>query len=204
MNLRNQISLTLLTTASSYFNLTAQNKSDLKAIDFYQVNSTKLGNTWQLIKTNDSTFKIHWSSNNIARETTSEFDSFLSERFHLVMENADFIALRAGTGSDTWFDVYLPLKAKEKEFSLQNSLAYDDKNNFVAVEEIGDTIMQIVNLKTKKRQPIIEKPNSCSSAFNHYCIKSVSFSNGILLYKWITPNNIDNDKYVEKKVIVQI
>jgi hypothetical protein len=197
MKLRTKISLTLLMITSS-FHLMAQ------AIDFYKINSTKFGNSWQLIKTSDSTFKIQWTSNSRIKETTSEFETHLSERFHVVMENADFIALRAERGSDAWFDIYLPLNENEPAFSLENPLAYDEINNFVAVEELGDTILKIINLKTKHEQPIIEKSNPCSSAFNHYCINSISFSNGSLHYKWTTPNKIDSNKYVEKKVIIKI
>jgi hypothetical protein len=176
----------------------------LKLLD--KQNITPKGNYYNLKLSSDSTFVIEWSNGNEKRVTEMDFPlSPLIERFHLGWENDKFIALRAWTGSDWWFDLFLPLGSDSSEFSIGNVLTFDKNQNLVVNEYASaDTIMAIHNLVSKTTQFIIEK-NRCESALTHYCIDSIAFTKNGLYYRWTLPHKLDDHKkYFERKVVVKI
>jgi len=167
--------------------------------------STKLGNYFKLTIATDSTCKIEWGNSKIKRLTDDDYHFHIARRFSLEWENADFLVLRAWTGTGAWFSLVLPLDSLTSESTIGNTLARNEKRNLIVAEQFmgTDTIMCILNLKTKQTQYIIDKAK-CET-FYHSCLDTVFFSDKKLYYKWSTPHKfMDNPKTAERKLEVKI
>ncbi|MGZ4851127.1 MAG: hypothetical protein ACXV2C_07090, partial [Candidatus Bathyarchaeia archaeon] len=109
------------------------------------------------------------------------------------------------TGTNAWTNVVLPLNQKEQPQAFGNGLWFDQKNNYFVTEEVGDTIMAVHNLKTRKEQVIVEKGRPCESVINSACIDTVSIRDNVLYYKWVTPRlDITPSSKVETRVRLKI
>ena len=170
-----------------------------------KIESTPLGNYFILTLATDSTCKLEWGNKKIKRQSTRDYFFNEARRLHLDWENNEFLVLKVGQGSDTWINIFLPLDNGEQEQVIGNALTKDkDKNLVVAEYPSSDTTMIIHNLKTKEVQYIIET-NKCGSAFNHYCIDTITFTNKGLYYKWTLPDKLDdNPKRYDRRVEIKI
>jgi hypothetical protein len=139
--------------------------------------STLLDNYFRLIISTDSTCKIEWGNTKIKRETNTDYHFSIARRFHLDWENEDFLVLKARTGSDAWFSLFLPLDDEAQESSIDNTLTKDEQRNLVVAEQFPgtDTVMFIYNLKTKESQ-FIKDNEKCDASFYHYCLDTVTLT----------------------------
>lgn len=184
----------------------------IKLIDSYpeltdRINKTENtpgGNFFRLVLSSDSTCKVEWGNTSKTR-TSSDLHFHIARKLEFVLENKDFLVLEAGTGSDTWFDLILPLSYDSTEFSIQNPLAFNTGGTEVVCEyPSADTVMVIENLLTRNIQFVLEK-EKCSSFFVHYCVDTVVLTNKELYYKWAVPNTEDKSpKYFERRVKIRI
>lgn len=95
-------------------------------------------------------------------------------------ENDDFVILRAGCGSNCWLELFLPLKNGLTARWVDNPLACDLKQNYVAY--VIDSL-EILNFKTDKSQKFAL--DSCTSDVMRYiCIDTIYFGNKTVSYKW--------------------
>jgi hypothetical protein len=171
------------------------------------INSTPNGGFYKLIPYTDSTCKIEWGNTKVKRVSKDDYHFHAARRFSLEWENKDFIVLESWTGSDSRFNVILPLDSLSKESEIWNPIAFNKRKNLIAQEGYGfsDTIVILQNIKTGKSQPIIDKMNKCESAFNHYCIDSISIQNKEVYIKWVLPHKMTDDfKVIEKRVMIKI
>jgi hypothetical protein len=165
---------------------------------------TKERNYYKLIPSTDSTCKIEWGNTKLKR-ISEDFDFYFARRLSLNWENKDFLVLEGGSGSDTWFNLILPLDTLSGISDVWNPMAYNKERNLIAIEGYADTILVIRNIKTGKSQPIIDGINKCESVFNHYCIDSISIQNKEVYIKWIIPHKMSDDfKVIVKRVKVKI
>jgi hypothetical protein len=167
--------------------------------------STPTGNYYRLTLFTDSTCRIEWGNKQMKKAGAKEYHFSIARRLHFDWENEDFLVLKAGTGSDSWFNVFLALDHKGQEETIENTLAHDKTRNLVVAESVSlDTAMVIRNLMSKKMQYVIEA-DKCSSIFIHYCIDSIAFTDKGLYYKWTLPNKLDdNPKRYERIVRIKI
>jgi hypothetical protein len=167
--------------------------------------STKLGNYFKLTIATDSTCRIEWGNSIIKRLTNNDYHFHIARRFSLEWENAEFLTLKAWTGTGAWFSLILPLDSLTPESTIDNTLTKNEKKNLVVAEQFAgtDTIMYILNLKTNQTQYITDKAK-CET-FHHLCLDTVILSDKKLYYKWSTPHKyMDNPKTVERKLEVKI
>ena len=138
------------------------------------------GNSWTIIPYTDSTCKIEWTTEKFDRKTNSDFHFHIARHFESVWDNLKFKSIRTHTGSDSWFEIYLPLDTNKSEIIIENPLARDRGKSLIVSEGLGDTLVFITNLVTKERKAILEKEFKCESTFWHYCIDSISINNSEL------------------------
>jgi hypothetical protein len=167
--------------------------------------STPSGNYFKIILVTDSTCKVEWGNRLIKRKSSKDFYFSEATRLYFEWENKNFLVLRAGRGSDAWFDTFLPLDVTSTDFKVENVLTQNKKNNMIVAEYIGtDTIMFIRNLTNGKTQYVLED-KKCGSSFNHYCLDSIKLTNKGLYYRWILPHKIDDNKGAsQKRVVIKI
>jgi len=167
--------------------------------------STPLGNYYKLTMSTDSTCRIEWGNSKIKKLTNDDYHFHFARRFSFEWENKDFLVLRTWTGTGAWFSLFLPLDSLTSESTIENTLTKNEGQNLVVAEQFPgtDTIMYILNLKTKQIQFIKDKAK-CET-FNHLCLDTVILADRKLYYKWSTPHRLgDNPKTVERKIDVKI
>jgi hypothetical protein len=167
--------------------------------------ATPSGNYFKIILATDSTCKVEWGNKKLKRISSKDFYFSEARRLYFEWENKSFVALRAGRGSDAWFDAFLPLDNSSSDFTIENVLAENKEKNIIVAEYIGaDTIMFMQNLLTKKIHYVLET-SRCGSGFNHYCLDSIKIANGGLFYRWVLPDKLDdNCKATKRRVEVKI
>jgi hypothetical protein len=170
-----------------------------------KIESTSLDNYYKLILVTDSTCKIEWGNKRIKKQSMRDYYFSEARRLYFDWENEDFLVLKAGRGSDAWFNVFLSLDSVGRDEIIENTLTQDKKRSLVIAEcSSPDTTMVIHNLKSKELQYIIET-DKCSSVFVHYCIDTIAFTDKGLYYKWTLPNKLDdNPKTYERRVRIKI
>lgn len=136
------------------------------------------GNSWTLVTQNDSTCKINWSTTKSDRKGTLDFPFSIARHFSPSWTNSKFLVLRSHTGSDAWFDLFLPLDTTRQEFVIYNPLAQDQANNYVLAEGYQDTIFTIHNLCNGMTMEVLETEYKCESVSWSSCIDSIS------VYDW--------------------
>ncbi len=146
------------------------------------------GNSWTLVTQNDSTCKINWSTTKSDRKGTLEFPFSIARHFRPSWTNSKFLVLRSHTGSNAWFDLFLPLDTTRQEFVIYNPIAQDQANNYVLAEGYQDTIFNIYNLCTGMKMEVLEKEYKCESVSWTYCIDSVAIYDWQFYYR-LKPNN---------------
>ena len=161
---------------------------------------------YQFIKITDSTSTIKWGNKSITNYVSDTTNNFYIEKdeINLKWSNGKFIALGRSTGSDTWFNIILPLTKNTDVKFYENPLTVDKENGIIVYEyyfEICDTILIAENIMTGKKQYIGAGWKKCSSVFNHYCIDSISVSKNQLYLEGTLPNNIDKPNKTEIKRI---
>jgi hypothetical protein len=170
-----------------------------------KIESTPLGNYFKFTLMTDSSCKIEWGNKRTKKQSSREYYFSEARQLHFDWENEDFLVLRAGRGSDAWFNVFLPLDSVGQDEIIENTLTQDKRRNLVVAEFLAtDTTMVIHNLKSKEFQYVIET-DKCSSVFIHYCIDTIAFIDKGLYYKWTLPNKLDdNPKRYERRVRIKI
>ncbi len=142
---------------------------------------TPAGNIIKYKRTGDN-FQIQWFQDGQLQTFVDTFQVYGAEiwipRFE--DENENFVILRAGCGSNCWFEFFLPLKRGLTAKSIDNPLAFDIKQNYVAY--VVDSL-EILNFKTDKLQKF--PLDSCTSDVMPYiCIDTIYFGIKSLSYKW--------------------
>lgn len=144
-----------------------------------QTTTTPQGNYFTLVSNSDSTFKISWGSNGLERTYNAAFDVLFAERISLEWENKDYLILNYWTGSNAWAEIVLPLNETEQVREIQNGRYFDEKQNLIVSEGFsGDTIFQVLNLKTGQQQPIIGQENPCEALPNRSGCADTVYING--------------------------
>ena len=80
------------------------------------------GNSTKLVPFTDSTCKIEWGNEKYTRKTNSDFHFHIARHFQTVWNNLKFKSLRTHTGSDSWFEVYLPLDTNKAEIIIEKKM----------------------------------------------------------------------------------
>lgn len=166
---------------------------------------TPLRNYYRLILASDSTCRIEWGNAKVNNSTKSDYHFHTARRFRINWENDDFLVLKAGTGSDTWFSLFLPLDSLAEESIIHNTLARNEERSLVVAEQSSgtDTIMFIYNLKSGQTQYIVDK-EKCE-AFHHYCLDTVIVKEKEMYYRWVVPHKyMDNPRTIERKLKIRI
>jgi hypothetical protein len=163
--------------------------------------STPLGNYYTFTIATDSTCTIEWGNRQINKTSTRVYYFSEAERLKIDWENEDFLVLRGGRGSDAWFNVFLPLDSEGKDEVIENVLTQDKKRNLVVAEYSSlDTVLIVRNLESKEIQSLVET-DKCSSAFPHYCIDTIAFTDKGLYYIWTLPNKLDDHPIKTERTI---
>lgn len=100
-----------------------------------------------------------------------------------IAENKDYIILKteyAGQQFSIWKGYFLPLYPEGKAHIIENYFAYDLNNHYVVSQSCNERL-EILNLKTDKKQHFII--NRCESAFLGYCFDTIYFRDKTLYYK---------------------
>ena len=158
-------------------------------------------NYFLLAKSTDSTVHLIWGNDTIKRTLNEEIDLRTAERLHKVWESNDYLILKYGTGSGVWINIILPLNNQEDVQEFGNGLCFDSIYNLLGIQQQGDTILFVQNLKTKERQYIIDKEHHCDAVLNNSCIDTIGIRNKKLYLKWVIPNNFADEKTVYEKTI---
>jgi hypothetical protein len=171
---------------------------------FNQTNFTDRENYYKIITSDYSNCFIHWGNKSLHKKSNKKFYCNEFKNLHFEWENNKFISVKSSRGSDSWFNIFLPLEESAQEVIYENILAYDKKNNLIAAEFLSkDTVLDVYNLVNGKHLYIIEK-SYCESAFNHYCIDTIFFQDNQLIYNWILPNKLEeNQKISNRKIYLQ-
>ena len=151
-------------------------------------------------KLNDSLSIIKWGTKNFENSTEPIETFLLDERTYEKWRNEKFICLTRSIGSDTKFDIILPLKENSKNKYISNSLAYDKNNGKVIFEE--GNILTVQNLNNDKKEVLGKMLKKCDSFFIHYCIDSINIDNNKVYIEWVTPNKIDKPNQKEVKEFI--
>ena len=166
---------------------------------------TANGNYYLLTQFSDSTVKITWGNDTIKRVYDDPLDFMFAERLAVQWNNKDYLILRYGVGSGAWETVAFPLNNKEPVQVFDNGLCFDFKNNLLGTEQFVDTVLIVQSLKTGQKQFILEKEKPCGAASNSGCIDTISITNKVLYYKWVTPHKFSDKKSsIEKRVRLTI
>ena len=163
-------------------------------------------NYYSITKATDSTVHLIWGNGTLKRMYNEDLDSWpAAERLFIKWSNKDYLVLEYWTGSGVWVDLILPMNKKEMVQEFGNALCFDKVYNLLGIEHIGDTILSVENLKTRKTQYVIDKKHKCDGAFNSSCMDTVAIKNKILYIKWVVPNNYtDKKKTYDKKIKLQL
>lgn len=146
------------------------------------------GNSWTLVTQNDSTCKINWSTSKLDKKGTLDFPFSIARHFRPSWTNSKFLVLRSHTGSNAWFDLFLPIDTTRQEFIIYNPLAQDQTNNYVLAEGYQDTIFNIHNLCNGMTIEVLEREYKCESISWSYCIDSISVYDWKYYYR-LKPNS---------------
>jgi hypothetical protein len=74
-----------------------------------------------------------------------------AERIHEEWNNNDYLILQYGTGTGAWQNLVLPLNKRESVQVFDNALSFDITHNLLAIEQFGDTVFTVYNLKTHQK-----------------------------------------------------
>lgn len=174
-----------------------------QALDKKEMNEN--GSYYMLTRKSDSTVQVIWGNDTLMREYSKPLELMFAERIHKEWNNNDYLILQYGTGSGTWQNLALPLNSKDSVQVFENALSFDTAHNILAIEQLGDTVFTVHNLKTQQKQFIIESARPCDAAQNSACIDTLSIINKELYYKWLTPNKYSDKKSsLEKRVRLSI
>ena len=164
-------------------------------------NISSNGNYFMLTKSTDSTVHLTWGNDTLKRMLPNDFDFRAAERLHEHWGNKDYLILQYGTGSGVWINNVLPLNNNEDADEFVNALYFDSVYNLLAIEKYNDTILSVVNLKTKAIQFIIEREHNCEAASNNSCIDSIAIKDRMIYLQWATPSKFSTEKKIFKKNI---
>ncbi len=168
-------------------------------------NISKNGSYFVLARLSNSTAKIIWGNDTLKREYERPIDFMFVDRVSVKWENSYYMILDYFEGANAWTNVALPLNEKEQVQEFGNGLYFDEKNNYLVTEEVGDTIMAVHNLKTRREQFIVEKHRHCESVMNYACIDTISIHGKVLYYKWVTPRtDITPNSKFERRVRLKV
>jgi hypothetical protein len=181
------------------------NQLSLLRQDLNKKHINESGSYYMLTKQSDSTIQVIWGNDTLKREYSEPLEFMFAERIHKQWSNNDYLILQYGTGTGAWQNLVLSLNSREPVQVVDNALSFDSAHNILAVEQFGDTVFTVYNLKTQQRQFIIERARPCGAAQNSACIDTVSVNNKELYYKWATPHRYsDRKRSLEKRVRLTI
>jgi hypothetical protein len=160
--------------------------------------TTPNGNTFKFI-TNEGLFQLQWNQNGKWKHLEYKFqvngpDSYKPK---FVAENDKYVLLRAGCGNPCWIGFFFPLKENKTAIIINEYLAFDLDQDFVA-RISNENKLQILNLKTYKVETIITP--KCESEFIPYCIDTIYFQKKQLKFKWKEKINSSKGKWYKFKI----
>jgi len=128
-------------------------------------------------------FYVEWLQGNELMKLDSAFNDI--ERGHawtprFIIENENYIVLRAGCGNPCWAGIFLPLYKGGLAKVISEYIAINLDSELVAAIK-GDSI-EVMNLRSMKNQ--ITYLGKCESAFHGYCIDTAYFEGHKLIYEW--------------------
>lgn len=145
----------------------------------------------EFIPASDSTYSIQWGDSSITYTSDLLLDEYLinPERIRINWHNDRFLSLKAGTGSDTWFEAILSKNDPSLGRIYWNTLAFD-RDAGIAVYEYGakDSLLIAESFYTQEQLVIGQNWTRCGSTFSHYCIDSISISSRELYIEWAAPD----------------
>ena len=149
----------------------------------------------------DSITLVQWKIGSQTKNFECPFASYDHEAWQLSVhdENKDYIVLRAGCGNPCWYGLFLPLYENGEPKLIDDYIAYDLNQNYVAYFNENDSL-EVLNLRTFKTEAF--KTEKCSPANKTYCIGSVHFKKKEIIIKWIKDGSINSKKglYFYKKL----
>lgn len=104
-----------------------------------------------------------------------------------IAENNDYILLKSGCGSPCWIGYFLPLKKSLKLKIINEYLAFDPTQNYVAKINYDTDSIEVENIITSKIQSI--KTEKCEAAFKAYCIDTIYFIPKGIITEWRRENS---------------
>jgi len=163
-------------------------------------------NYYTITKATNSTVHLFWGNNTLKRMFNEDLELWpAAERLFVKWSNKDYLILEYWTGSGVWTNLVLPMNKKDKVQAFNNGLCFDNIYNLLGIEQFRDTILLVENLKTEKKQYIVDKEHTCEGVSNNSCIDTISIKNKILYIKWVVPDNYNEKKKVyNKKVKLQL
>ena len=165
----------------------------------------KNGSYYEMVRFNDSTFKITWGNDSLKRTYDDPLHLMFVERLNVKWQNQDYIILDYNTGSGAWVNVVLPLNKREQVQQFDNGLYFEGKSNYFITSGYEDTILCVYNPKTQKMQSIVDKELPCEFPQKYNCIDQIRIQDKILYYKWAYS---DSDKKrllnIQKRIRLKI
>lgn len=167
-------------------------------------NWTPAKSYYLMTKASDSTVHLYWGNDGLKRKYNADLDLRSAEKIHVQWANENYLILQYGTGSGVWVNIALPLDKEAKTHKFCNGIYFDEIDNLIVSEGYGDTILIAQNLKTGRKQFIIDKKHCCT-VYNSACVDEVTIKNKVLYVTWAPDNCSDGKKKTyTKKVKLQL
>lgn len=161
-------------------------EENLTSKDFVQIENfkTPLNRKIQFKKVKNKAF-LQWYCEGELQTYKEPFDLNGAQSWipWFLTENNDYILLKSGCGSPCWIGYFLPLKKSLKLKIINEYLAFDASQNYVAKINYDTDLIEVENITTSKIQPI--QTEKCEAVFKAYCIDTIYFKPKEITIKWI-------------------
>lgn len=144
---------------------------------------------YNLIPASDSTYTIQWGDSLFQNHSKLVLPKFFVEKeLYETEKDSEQIVLAVETGSDSWYNIILPMKTGALETMFYCPILTDLKEKIVVTPYYGsgDTLFVIENFMTHKKQFIGMGWPECSPLL-YECIDSISLHNNELYLKRNVP-----------------
>ena len=145
---------------------------------------TPAGHFINYVRASRDSYSVHWRNSRVHRSLVLHMDGAPNHFAFYKAETNRFIILEYGCGIPCKCAVFLPLDSVKAAFQIEMPEAYDLDNNLVAYNGDRDTIVWVENFLTRQKVPILG--HNCGSAFNGYCVDSISVKNRDLYVHYLT------------------
>lgn len=144
---------------------------------------TPNGNVIKFKKIGEQSY-LQWNRENKLETLDHPFDLNGADAWlpRFVSENDNYLLFRAGCGSPCWTGFFLPLNKNGNIITINEYLAYDLNQNYVAYINYDTDNLEILNIASGKKQSLVI--GNCDSAFKGHCIDTIYFKQKKMYYKW--------------------